>query len=81
MVGQEELTWLLGQLATPQPLPHSPGLCCHRSAAGWVGMEEIKESLALARSNAKSLAFGKDSEVCSGSAERAHTGPSPLACV
>lgn len=44
-------------------------------------MEEIKESPALARNSAKSLAFGKDSEVWPGSAERAHTGPSPLACV
>lgn len=65
----------------PQPLPHSPGLCCTGSAAGYVEMGEIKEPPALARNNAKSLAFGKDSEVCSGSAERAHTGPSPLACV
>lgn len=46
-----------------------------------VAMEKIKASPALAWNNVKSLASGKGSEACSRSAERAHSGPSPLACV
>lgn len=57
------------------PRPVLPCLCYS------LGGEQTNKSPALARNHARSSAVGKGSEVCSGSAGRAHTGPSPLACV
>lgn len=85
-VGQEELTRFLGPPDTPQPLPRTPAPAREGATLPWVccrvgGHGENKGVSALAGNNIKISAFGKGSEVCSGSAESAHRSLSISLCL